>query len=62
MAWACVDWADMRITLFGDDEAFEKISSEASLITISHLGDFDWLVGVVFAEKFRFLKVKKKDK
>ena len=57
MIWVCIDWADVQVTLFGEDEVFEKIGKESSLITASHLGDFDWLIAYVMADGYHFLEV-----
>ena len=57
MVWVCIDWADVQVTLFGEDEVFEKLGKESSLFTASHLGDFDWLIGYVMADGFHFLEV-----
>ena len=58
MIWACIDWADVQVTAFGDQEVFEKIGKEPSLITLSHLGDFDWMIGYLFADAYNFLVVR----
>lgn len=60
MIWLCVDWADVQVTLFGNDEAFASVGKESSLITASHLGDFDWLIGLMFADGHGFIEVKYK--
>lgn len=57
MIWASVDWADTRVTLFGDDEAYRTLGKEYSLITLSHRGEFDWLIGYIVATGHGFLQV-----
>ena len=60
MVWICIDWADVQVTVFGEEEAFNKLGKESSLITLSHLGDFDWLIGYLFADNKHILEVNKR--
>ena len=57
MIWVSVDWADTRITLFGSDEACRDFGREYSLVTLSHRGEFDWLIGFIVAARYGFLQV-----
>ena len=58
MIWTCIDWADTQVTLFGTDEAYRTFGKESCLVTLSHRGDFDWLIGFVVSACFDFLEVK----
>ena len=58
LIWVSIDWADVQVTLFGDDDAYATIGKESSLITSSHLGDFDWLIGLMLADSHGFLEVR----
>lgn len=58
MIWVCIDWADVKVTLYGDEEAYERFGKQPSLITMSHLGEFDWLVGLMLADRHGFLTVR----
>ena len=57
MIWACIDWADTQVTLFGTEEAYQRFGKESCLITLSHRGDFDWLIGFVVSTCFDCLEV-----
>ena len=57
MIWMCIDFADVRVTVYGEDGALEKFGKESSLITMSHLGEFDWLIGLMLADNYGFLTV-----
>lgn len=57
MVWCCVDWADVSITLFGTKETFAEFGKERCLVTLSHRGDFDWLIGYVLADYYGFIQV-----
>ena len=60
LIWVCIDWADIEVTLFGEDEVFAKFGKESALVTLSHLGDFDWLIAYMFASGWHFVEVNKK--
>ena len=58
MIWVCIDWADVQVTLFGEEGIFDQeIHKQFCLMTLSHRGDFDWLVGLVFCYYRNFLQV-----
>ena len=58
MVWVCIDWADVQVTLFGEEGVFDnEFNKQDCLITLSHRGDFDWLVGLVFCYYKNFLHV-----
>lgn len=57
MVWVCIDWADIQITVFADEDALRRFGKEPSLITCSHRGDFDWLISYVIADNYGFLEV-----
>ena len=58
MIWLCIDFADVRVTVYGEESALEKFGKESCLITMSHLGEFDWLIGLMLADNHGFLTVK----
>ena len=57
--WGCIDWADTDITLFGDDDAFDKFGKKSCLVSLSHRGEFDWVIGLIVAAGYGFLEVNK---
>ena len=57
MIWIAIDWADIQITLFGDDATYEKFGKEYSLITSSHRGDFDWLIAFIVCNYYNCAEV-----
>ena len=60
MVWVCIDWADVQITLFGEEEALDQeLHKQFSLLTLSHRGDFDWLIGLVVCYYYHFLQVRR---
>ena len=57
-AWIFHDWAGIGVRLFGEEEVFEKIGNEFSLMTLSHRGDLDWVAGYLIAAQFNFIHVR----
>ncbi|XP_019851690.1 PREDICTED: 1-acyl-sn-glycerol-3-phosphate acyltransferase delta-like [Amphimedon queenslandica] len=57
MVWVCIDWADVQVTLFGEERIYDQeIHKQFNLMTLSHRGDFDWLIGLVFCYYSNFLQ------
>jgi lysophosphatidic acid acyltransferase/lysophosphatidylinositol acyltransferase len=56
MVWLSIDWADIQLTCFGDDEVYEKLGKESCLITLSHRGEFDWLIALLVCLSKDFLQ------
>ena len=59
IVWVSIDWADVKVHLFGEDDTFIRFGKEPSLITCSHRGDLDWVAGYITAVHFNFLHVSK---
>ena len=55
--WVSVDWADTQVTLFGDDSAFETFGKNNCLMSVSHRGEFDWVIGFIVCAYFGCLEV-----
>ena len=58
MIWTSIDWADIQITLYGDDEVYHMFGKESCLISLSHRGEFDWMIGFIVSASFGFLEVR----
>lgn len=57
IVWISTEWAEVKVTLFGDDETYKNFGKESSLITLSHRGDLDWVAGYIMGVRFNFLHV-----
>ena len=52
-----IDYADLRVHIFGTKKAYEKLGNEFHFITSSHRGDLDWVAGFVLAANYGCLHV-----
>jgi len=57
MVWLCRDWATVDVVCFGEPNVFDKFGVESSLITCSHRGDLDWVVGIMMGAYYNFMHV-----
>ena len=53
-----MDYANLRIHIFGDEEAYANIGQEFHLVTSSHRGNIDWISGFVLGFHYGFLHVR----
>ena len=51
------DWAGVKVTLFGEKEAYDHLGKECALWTLSHRGDLDWVIAYVVGCHYNFLHV-----
>ena len=58
MVWLCTDYADLRVHIFGDEEAYKMIGNEFNMIISSHRGDLDWMAGLILGAHYGFLHVR----
>ena len=58
MVWICVDYADLRIHIFGEKEIYDTLGTESHLIVSSHRGDLDWVSGISLGVYYGFLHVR----
>lgn len=58
IVWLCTDYADLRVHVFGDEDAYKMFGKEFHMVTSSHRGDLDWVAGFILGAHYKFLHVR----
>ena len=58
MVWFCTDYANLKLHLYGDQNAYKMFGSEYHIVTSSNRGDLDWVAEFVLLAHHRSLHVR----